>query len=536
MKAWMVGALACSLALGCAQVREISGGDKDESGPVLLNADPPDRTTGFTADRFTIRFDERIQLERVRDGMLVSPPLDAPPTLSIIGGYSLGVRLNAPLHPNTTYTFSIGEVVKDLTEGNFAVGSAYVISTGSTLDSLELSGMVMNAFSAKPEKGVLVMLYDAADTSNFLNSRPAHATRTDASGAFHLRNLRDAAFDLVALRDLNANYRYDLPDEEIAFSGNTVHPHVPGDSSAIASVLRLFKEVSPVQAIREAAVLADGGWRIVLARPAKEFRLRDIQRSGGSLHWTLEWGTLRDTVLCWPSDTTTLRDGRYELMTEEGALDTLRYRPLKPMPFNVNVSVAQVEYAATTRVVLEASRPLVSFDSTRMTLRSDSLLLPFQLTRDPDHDRQLLLVTDLQPGRSAVLTLLPRSVRDRNNAWNDTLRIGLGRAAEQATGTLRVKVHTVAPVQGQLIVELMDQQGRVVRSATMNDSWDPIVWEQLAPGNHDVRIIEDVDRSGRWDAGQWSALRQPERVWWYPETVNVRAAWDLGIDWDLPGR
>ncbi|MBK7384154.1 MAG: hypothetical protein IPI81_12640 [Flavobacteriales bacterium] len=90
MKAWMVGALACSLALGCAQVREISGGDKDESGPVLLNADPPDRTTGFTADRFTIRFDERIQLERVRDGMLVSPPLDAPPTLSIIGGYSLG--------------------------------------------------------------------------------------------------------------------------------------------------------------------------------------------------------------------------------------------------------------------------------------------------------------------------------------------------------------------------------------------------------------------------------------------------------------
>ena len=67
------------LVAACAQVRDISGGEKDVTGPLLLEAVPPNQSTGFNASRILLRFNERVQLERVREQLLISPPLDPPP-------------------------------------------------------------------------------------------------------------------------------------------------------------------------------------------------------------------------------------------------------------------------------------------------------------------------------------------------------------------------------------------------------------------------------------------------------------------------
>ncbi len=517
------------LVAACAQVRDITGGDKDTQPPRLLVADPPDQSVRFRGQRIVLQFDERIQLDRVRDGLLISPPLSSPPSVRITKARNVTIDLNGPLAENTTYTFGIGEVVKDLSEGNSAGGLAYVISTGDHLDSMAVSGRVVNAFSGAPEKGALVSLYSTDDTSNVRSGRPSYATRSDTEGRFDLRYLRTGRYRLHALRDQNANYRYDLPNEEVAFLDSTV-VLVPGDTVLPDHTLRLFAAVSPVQAVRETRVIPDGALRLVLARPAQDVAVRDVARVGGVLNWVAEWSTKRDTVLLWPSDTTALVDGRYELRLDSAILDTVRYRRVDRMPYNVGLQARVREGGTDAFVELRAERPIVALDTTRIQVERDSLSIPFSIERDSLNMRLVRLRTDLPPGGSATLVLLPKAIQDQYGGSNDSLRLGLGRAAEKSTGTLRIRLDERVERSTPVIVQLLDAQGRALRESKLAVGERTLAWERLSPGNHSIRMIFDQNDNGRWDTGDLDAGLQPEPVVAHGETINVRAAWDLAID------
>ncbi len=521
------------LATGCAQVREISGGERDVAGPRLVESFPSNGATRFNGDRFLLRFDERIQVERTREGLLVSPPMDPPPTLQMRGARELEVRLHAPLLPSTTYSFAVGEVVKDLTEGNRASGLDFAMSTGDHLDSLRITGTLTDAFSRAPLDQALVMLFEAVDSTGFATGRPSFITRTDHSGRYQLQRLPARPFRLVALRDLNSNYRYDLPGEEIAFHDAPVVPSASVDTLAAPTHLRLFQERSMVQQIREATVLPDRAWRLVLARPAERIAVRDLERTGGSLTWRVEWGDGRDTLLLWPSDTTALQQGRYEVSTGEGAVDTLRYRPLQPMPFALTATGASLPLADGLLVRIEASRPIRAFSTALMALRTDSTSLPFEMQEDSTQARVLWLRAALPPGKGATFTLLPKALRDIYGGTNDTLRIAVGVAEESALGKLRVTLQAEGLSGAPLVLELIDAQGRTARRAADTASGASVAWSRVQPGNYTMRLIEDINGNGRWDTGDWRSGRQPERVWLHTAPINVRAAWDMGVEWRL---
>ena len=535
MKGVRVVVSLCLLITACAQVREIDGGDKDTVGPQLVASTPANYSTNFQGDRILLRFDERVQLERLREGLPVSPPLATKPELRVLRGRDVELTLKAPLRANTTYTFSIGEAVKDLTEGNKAAGTDLVLSTGPVLDSLLVEGRITRANNGSAEADMLVLLYDASDTAYLRNGPPLYATRTDAQGHFRLRHLRAGTMRMAALRDLNGNYRYDLPNEEIAFASGTISPHAPADTVAEDVLLRSFIETSPTQAVREAMVTPDRAWQLVLARPAKNIEVRDLAREGGRLIWEQEWGAKRDTVLLWPSDTTALTEGRYEISTEEGALDTLRYRPIQPMPFNLNMGMRTLEMEGGAVVRMEAARPIAAVDRDRILLLRDSVPVAFELSMDSSHTRRFQLVPQLAPGENAQLMLLPKAVRDRYDTWNDTLRFTIGRAAERSMGTLRVNVKSEQTIEGSLLLELLDAQGKVVRGPLpLIDG--QVMLERLTPGTFNLRVIEDRNANGHWDTGVVNSQLQPERTWKHPDPVNVRAAWDLGVDWTIDGR
>ncbi len=527
------GLLSIALVLlgACAQVREITGGEKDSAPPVLLAAVPANGTVRFNSKVILLEFDERIQLDKVRDRLLISPPLEETPTVKIIGARSVEIALNGPLLENTTYTFNLGECVKDLAEGNAAPGLTYVLSTGDQLDSLHVAGAVVNAFTGQPEKDILVMLHVEGDTTTFRSGRPAYMTRCDAMGLFSIPNLPEGRFDVYALRDKNANYRYDLPNEEIAFLDSTC---VLSGVDSVAPVLLLnsFLPTSPTQQVRASKVVPDGALQLVLARSADTLILRDVARTGGSLVWGSEWNKSRDTVLLWPSDTTMLTEGSYVIGDGTMVLDTIRYRPVQRMPFSTGLSAVLKEDRTSASIRVRAARPIGDFDTSRFELIKDSIPLSFHLERSSEDDRTLLLSTDLPPGKSAWLTVLPKAIRDIYDGTNDTLKVAFGRAAEQATGTLRVNVSGLDSNEHYLL-QLLDGQQRATQSAVIDVSRATIHWQRLLPGRSTLRLVADPNRNGRWDTGEWATRRQPERTWYHPEAVNVRAAWDVVVDWKV---
>ena len=46
----------------------------------------------------------------------------------------------------------------------------------------------------------------------------------------------------------------------------------------------------------------------------------------------------------------------------------------------------------------------------------------------------------------------------------------------------------------------------------------------------------DANGNGVWDTGDYDADRQPEDVFYYPETIECKAKWDVTERWNLSDR
>src|SRR5690606_17251599 len=94
----------------------------------------------------------------------------------------------------------------------------FVFSTGDYIDSLEIKGKVIDAFTLKPEEGLNIMLYKNLDDSIPYKQIPDYITKSKKEGNFKLTNLANGQYKIFVLKDQNSNYLYDQPGELIAFN------------------------------------------------------------------------------------------------------------------------------------------------------------------------------------------------------------------------------------------------------------------------------------------------------------------------------
>jgi len=221
-------AFAALMVFSCANPVSPSGGPVDKEPPEVLNSEPPNFSVNFDKKIIQIVFNEFVKLNQPNQQVIISPPLKKMPQFKI-RGKSVIIDIEETLFENTTYSIFFGNAIVDITEENPLVNYLYVFSTGNQIDSLAIAGEVVNAFNLEPEEDVFVMLHSAKNDTVPADSlpmlvRPLYIARTNEDGQFRLRYLRDEPLKIFALFDLNSNYLYDLPDEEIAFSDSLLLP------------------------------------------------------------------------------------------------------------------------------------------------------------------------------------------------------------------------------------------------------------------------------------------------------------------------
>lgn len=210
------------LTAACANMGRPEGGPRDEMPPRFVRSDPMPGSTGVNRNRLTINFDENVQLEDAFNKVVVSPAQKQPPQVSA-NGKRVTVEFRDTLLPNTTYTIDFADAIKDLNEGNILDGFAMDFSTGDSIDSLRISGMVLQAENLEPAQGMLVGVYSSMTDTTLTTVPFERIARTNQYGHFTIRNLKPGSYHIFAINDLNRDYHWDR-SEDIAFYDTVIVP------------------------------------------------------------------------------------------------------------------------------------------------------------------------------------------------------------------------------------------------------------------------------------------------------------------------
>jgi hypothetical protein len=221
----LAAALFCYLlsviGSGCAQIGMPTGGPRDTTPPVLLNATPPNKTLHFTGNKIVLTFDEYVHLQDLQKDLLVAPePKIIPNVNSKLK--TVTIKIRDTLQPNTTYSFQFGNAIQDINENNPLHDFTYVFSTGSYIDSLTFNGNVILAETGKPDSTLIAMLYKNLDDSAIYKEKPRYVARLDSSGNFHFKNLAGGTYHLYALKDESGQKMYNNPSQLFAFADSAI--------------------------------------------------------------------------------------------------------------------------------------------------------------------------------------------------------------------------------------------------------------------------------------------------------------------------
>lgn len=99
--------------------------------------------------------------------VVVSPAQKNIPSITA-NGKKITVDLRDTMIPDMTYTIDFSDAIQDLNESNELDGFSFAFSTGDSIDSLQISGMVFEAHTLEPAQGMLVGVY----SNPFRHSRP----------------------------------------------------------------------------------------------------------------------------------------------------------------------------------------------------------------------------------------------------------------------------------------------------------------------------------------------------------------------------
>ncbi len=521
------------LGNSCAIQIPPAGGDKDIVPPEVLHSDPKNFSTNFNGHEIAITFNEYIQLKEANSQLVVSPPLQKFPEVKI-RKKTLFIQFDDTLEANTTYSFNFGNAILDNNEGNVLENYQFVFSTGSIIDSMEISGTVKNASTDKPEKDVQVMLYKGADDSLPFLKRPYYFGKTDADGNYHVRNIAAGSYKIIGLQDINKDYLYAPGDERIAFNDSRVI------ENSVDVKLRMFKQEEDYKFLR---AYSEEPGKVICAFNGVADTLTTIWVTDTtSLKiFSLNYSEKKDTLIIWyqnlqadtiqvlfpqllAKDTLTIRLLKRDLKGSSRSKPSLRILPL------ISSGSSQDLHRPFD---LLFNHPVESSNLSGIQFLEDSVVLPGNSFYFVDSLHTLLRYSGAWKQKAIYNLLIPSGLfRDIYQLENDTITFGFRTKAETDYASLTANLSSKSG-NFPYLIQLVDEQEKVFETSTLNQD-SSITFNFLTPGVYRLKIIQDSNRNGRWDSGYYLKKIQPEKVFYYPEVIQIRANWDVEIKWDIP--
>lgn len=514
------------LIYGCAQVVPLTGGDKDETPPQEVKSTPANQSINFSETTINIEFDEFIKLQNLQQQLIVSPVMEENPDISI-KGKKLIIKLKSELAPNTTYSINFGNAIIDITENNPIPNYKYVFSTGDYLDSLSFSGNVLFAQDLKPKEKVHVMLYESLEDSVPYLKKPKYVAITDKEGVFSITNIAQGTYKVFAIEDINSNYIYDLPNEQIAFFENTITL----DSTLTEQQLFLFEEKQDNQYLKKVEHKEFGKVIFYLNQPSENVIISTNIKE--KIRWYVEEkNNTNDTIIHWLLGVGNFKEVEYYVSEGKKTIDTsavtfIEQSKFKDTSLTISSNITPI-YDLNKNIFLTTPRPINVFNKEKITLLEDSIPVNFE-NNQHNNTRNYEISYPFKENTDYVLQILPETFQDILGLKNDSVVVNFRTKQESDYGNIILKIDV--NFKTPYILKLL-RNNKIIDEKYISNSQN-INYTFLTPGDYALHLIIDDNNNKKWDTGNYLNKQQPETVIHYQKAIKIRPNWDNEILWKI---
>lgn len=517
----------------CANVGYPSGGEVDKTAPKATAFEPTNETKNFTSNNIVIHFDEYIQLKDVDNQVLISPPFEHKAEIVAKGKY-VSIKIKDTLLPNTTYLFQFKNAIVDNNEGNALPSLDYVFSTGDHLDSLSVKGKVVDGLTLKPDENIAVLLYSEFTDSAIAKSHPVYMTKTDKNGVFKFKYLKQGSYKIIALKDDDRSLTYNNASEKMAFSNDTILPAYIIDSVDTADsglILHTFLPEVGEQRITDSKMTKSGKAIITTLYPLVNATITSPENE---LITVLNKSC--DTLEVWttkPTDSLTLM-----IKDPSGIDDTLKLRYFKKKGrqgkenFYKTNAKATVPYFDSIKITF--TNPIDSvMDNGKIVCvqtKTDTFYTSLILDQARLH---ALVALKLQPDSSYTMLIPKGKIVDIYGTPNDSITLKTKANTPNDYGAITIKlVPTTDTVQ--YIIQLLTEKDEVIAEKIYTGN--ALTFLNITAGKYKIRAILDVNANGQWDTGNYWQHLQPEEVYYFSKTLELRNNWEIEETFDIESK
>ena len=579
--------IAAAVMYSCANIGNPSGGPIDKTPPIFMRSNPTPNAVNVKDRKIEIFFDEIVTLKDPSTKIIVSPAQTEMPRMSALGR-KVTVELVDSLLPNTTYTIDFSNSIQDNNEGNAIDNFAFAFSTGSVIDSMRVSGYVLDSRTLEPMQSVVVGLQSNLADSAFHKEKLQRVALTNDRGQFTIRNVSPGSYHIFALKDLDRDYKFGNPTEDIAFLDSIIVPSI-GSREAADTVYNDLNEIDTIMRAtrpayfpndillsmfnedRKSQYLANNlrvdSTRISLTFAAASDTLPSLSIVGRNdvpdQWYTLERSQTNDTLtywirpphlvsadtlmvattylrtdtasnLSWGTDTLKFTFQRQKAKKkkkneETDSLEQIRFMELHPL-----ANGTQEVYAP---LLLQTGTPTERYSREafhlQRKLQNDTIFYPAEIKsialRDSTLNRRdLVLKVDWEPGAAYTLAVDSLAMTDIYGLQTKPLKVDFNVRKMEEYGNI---VFNITAVRDSAIVELLDGTEKIVLRAPVKNHRAELL--NLLPGKYYARLFIDRNGNGKYDTGNYDMHLQPEETVYYPGAINLKKNWDVEQTWDI---
>ena len=546
------------LFASCAQVKPLTGGYEDTIPPNLIKSFPKNYSTNLSGSSFDFEFDEIIDASKLKEKLIVSPYYNGSFEVKSKKN-TLSLVFDTLFDQNTTYILNFADGISDITEGNPAVKSRFVFSTGKNIDSSYVSGIIMDPLTNERVEGALVGLYSEKDSFDLFYKKPTYFSFSDEKGFFAIENIKSQDYKIYSFIDENKNFKAEYKKESFGY----LEKQISVDSFINNLYVGLFNEdLTPlkIQAKRDKGDVYD----VTYSKKVDSVEVI----SDKPINWSLNDNNLlrfykpplyEDSSLV----VVVAFDG-FEIKKTDSFYVSFLGNQTRKLQFNVGVSWSSQNIDDTVSFIMDFNLPLKK-SAYKYDLLIDTISIPKKFI----YFSNITLTNNNLKGKLFVLNdsveFFIKNVSEK--VYKDSLLFendSIYRAVSGYYKRLNLKKITFSIPKGEFVSIRGDTLKNIVQDfrvrgkdyygdfsgeivgiksnkkyliELVSDNFSSVYknrlsfpffhFKKIIPGKFYLRVIEDSNDNFKWDYFGIKTKKKAESIFYYNQKVEIRSNWSV---------